>query len=237
MNRGKSRGRGRLLESPIGQEQDIEESQQEEEGSIPFVTDSTQEQTSRSTEEAVTNPVIPPPMATYVIGTLEPFNTETGKWQVYEKRLQQFFIVNSITEDVKKKAYLLTVLGAEICDLIWDLFSPTDPTDTTVTQSMICTKLREHFVPTKVEIAERFRFFQHKQKPEEATASFMASLRNLAKDCSFGEFLNSALRDAFVRPARSTDSNEAIGRIGLDVGLCIQDRCQHGIRNPASQTT
>ncbi|XP_046443918.1 uncharacterized protein K02A2.6-like [Daphnia pulex] len=197
MNRGKSRGRGRLVESQIGQEQDIE-SQQEEEGSIPFVTDSIQEQTARSTEEAVADPVIPPPMATNVIGTLEPFNTETGKWQVYEKRLQQFFIVNSITEDVKKKAYLLTVLGAEICDLIWDLFSPTDPTAATVTHDMICTKLREHFVPTKVEIAERFRFFQYKQKPEETIASFMASLRNLAKDCSFGDFLNSALRDAFV---------------------------------------
>ena len=49
-----------------------------------------------------------------------------------------------------------------------------------------------------MEIAERFRFFQHKQKPEETIASFMASLRNLAKDCSFGDFLNSALRDAFV---------------------------------------
>ncbi|EFX80030.1 hypothetical protein DAPPUDRAFT_244312 [Daphnia pulex] len=80
MNRGKSRGRGRLVESQIGQEQDIE-SQQEEEGSIPFVTDSIQEQTARSTEEAVADPVIPPPMATNVIGTLEPFNTETGKWQ------------------------------------------------------------------------------------------------------------------------------------------------------------
>ena len=70
MNRGKSRGRGRLVESQIGQEQDIE-SQQEEEGSIPLVTDSTQAQTSRSTEEeAVANPVTPPPMATNVIGTL-----------------------------------------------------------------------------------------------------------------------------------------------------------------------
>ncbi|KAI9552647.1 hypothetical protein GHT06_020518 [Daphnia sinensis] len=80
MNRGKARGRGRLVELPIEQEQDIE-SQQEEEGSIPFVTDSTQEQTSRSTEEAVANPVIPPPMATNVIALLEPFNTEMGKWQ------------------------------------------------------------------------------------------------------------------------------------------------------------
>ena len=48
MNSGKSvsRGRDRLVKSPaIEQEQDIE-SQQEEEGRIPFVTDSTQAQTS-----------------------------------------------------------------------------------------------------------------------------------------------------------------------------------------------
>jgi hypothetical protein len=67
------------------------------------VTDSIQEQAARSTEEAVADPVIPPPMATNVIGTLEPFNTETGKWQVYEKRLQQFFIVNSIPKMSRRR--------------------------------------------------------------------------------------------------------------------------------------
>ena len=62
-------------------------------------------------------------------------------WQVYEKILEHFFIVNNITEDVKKKAYLLTVLGADVCDLLRDLFSPTDPTDKTV-KLAICTKLK-----------------------------------------------------------------------------------------------
>ncbi len=49
-----------------------------------------------------------------------------------------------------------------------------------------------------MDIADRFHFYQHKQKPEETIASFMASLRNHAKDFSFGDFLHSSLRDAFV---------------------------------------
>lgn len=133
-----------------------------------------------------------------IFGSIEPFHADTGKWSVYEKRLEQFLIVNDVTTEAKKKACLLTTIGASTCDLIWDLFSPKDPTDASVTFAEICTKLRTHFVPAKVEIAERFRFYQRKQKPDESIATYLASLRNLAKDCGFGTFLDSALRDVFV---------------------------------------
>lgn len=53
-------------------------------------------------------------------------------------------------------------------------------------------------MPATVEIAERFRFHHVKQKPEESEANFLATLRNLAKDCAFGTFLESALRNGFV---------------------------------------
>lgn len=137
-------------------------------------------------------------MTNNIIGTLEPFRPESGKWPVYEKRLQQFYIINGITTDEKKKAYLLTILGAENCDLLWDLFSPTVPTEATVTHDAICLKLKNHFLPARVEIAERFRFYQVKTKPEESVANFLATLRNLTKHCAFGTFLESALRDSFV---------------------------------------
>lgn len=84
-------------------------------------------------------------MANNIIGTLEPFRPDSGKWSVYEKRLQQFYIINGITTDEKKKAYLLTILRAENCDLLWDLFSLTDPTDLTVTHDTIYLKLKKPF--------------------------------------------------------------------------------------------
>lgn len=62
----------------------------------------------------------------------------------------------------------------------------------------ICGKLTQHFTPTKIKIAERFRFYQRKQKEDETIVNFVAAVRNLSKDCQFGSFFNSALRDAFV---------------------------------------
>ena len=130
-----------------------------------------------------------------VIHGLEPFRPEY-KWNVYQKRLEQSFIMNDVTVEGKKKAILLTVIGSEICD--WDLFAPVDPADDTVSYDEICRKLTEHFVPNKIEIAERFRFYQRRQKQDESVANFALALKNLAKDCVFGNFLTSALRDCFV---------------------------------------
>jgi hypothetical protein len=135
------------------------------------VADSTQAQTSRSTEKAVANPVIPLPMATNVIGTLEPINTETGKWhsgRYTKKDFKSSLLLTSLPK-MSRRRLICCLLGAEICDLIWDLFRPTDPTDATVTHDdMICKKLREHFVPATMEIAESFRFFnisKNQKKP------------------------------------------------------------------------
>lgn len=117
---------------------------------------------------------------------------------MYQKRLEQTFIVQDITEDEKKKALLLTSVGGSICNLLWDLFSPEEPTDPQVSYADICNKLSSHFIPAKIEIAERFRFYQRKQLQEESVANYVAVLRNLSKDCAFGDFLQQALRDAFV---------------------------------------
>ena len=117
---------------------------------------------------------------------------------MYQKKLEQTFIVYDLTDDVKKKALLLTSLGSSMWNLLWDLCSPDDPTDDDISYDDICAVLSAHFVPDKIEIAERFRFYQRKQQPGESVATFIAALRNLSKDCAFGAFLQQALRDAFV---------------------------------------
>ena len=96
------------------------------------------------------------------------------------------------------KAIFLCSVGSEFCDLVWDLFSPTDPTEDGVSYAQLLTRLKTHLVPTNVEIAERFKFYQRKQKEEESIKDFEGALWNLAKYCVFGTFPDSALRDAFV---------------------------------------
>ena len=76
--------------------------------------------------------------------------------------------------------------------------SPNSPTEDAVTFKDCCDKLTAHFQPTKLEIAERYKFYQRKQKSEETIAEFEASLRGLSQHCNFGNFLSQALRDAFV---------------------------------------
>ena len=70
--------------------------------------------------------------------TIEPFTPETQKWNVHQKRLEQTFIVQDLTDDMKKKALLLTFLGSSMCNLLWDLCSPDDPTDDDISYDDIC---------------------------------------------------------------------------------------------------
>lgn len=127
--------------------------------------------------------------------TIDAFSPKTQKWQDYQKRLEQSFNVQDLTNDARKKAMLLTSLGRTVCELLWDLFSPNDATEENVTYEDICNVLSNHFTPNKIEVAERFRFYQ---LPEESVSHYLAILSQLSEDCSFKAFLNEALRDAFI---------------------------------------
>ena len=59
-------------------------------------------------------------------------------------------------------------------------------------------KLKKHFEPSKIVIAKRFHFHHWSQGPEETILKFLANLHQLETHCSFGEFLNDALRDRLV---------------------------------------
>ena len=63
--------------------------------------------------------------------------------------------------------------------------------------------LNDHFKPTPLTIAERFKFHRHEQKPEEKVGSYVVALKELAATCEFGSFLNEALRDRLVCGLRS----------------------------------
>ena len=129
---------------------------------------------------------------------MEPFIPKSGKWKVYLARLEQQFFAQHVVDVVLKKAHLLSVIGAEVCELVWDLFEPVDPSSDDVTYKDICDKLTAQFVPVQVEIAQRYHFYQRKQKKGESVTDYLAALRHMATGCSFGTFLPSALRDVFV---------------------------------------
>ena len=169
-----------------------------------------------------------------VFGAIEKFDPETDKWQRYEARLQQYFVANDV-EDSKKKSILLTCVGKSVSDLLWDLCVPDQPDDARFSYKNLCDILKNYFVPQTSEIVERFKFYQRRQKPEESIAEFMKSLRHLAKDCAFGTFLNSALRDIFiVGLSDQRIQSRLLSESALDVDKAMQIALS--MENAAEQT-
>jgi hypothetical protein len=120
------------------------------------------------------------------VGRFEPFDPEQLSWNFYYERLDQFFIANDVVDDNKKRALLITSLSMDQYRLLRNFFSPVSPT--TIPFDQLCRRLQQHFVPEKVEIAEVFKFYQRKQKPDEDMKTFLADLRHFAKDCNLVHF-------------------------------------------------
>ena len=134
-------------------------------------------------------------MAAGIIGSVGEFNPDQESITTYLERMDIYFEVNGISAD-KRVASFLSIVGRETYKRLVDLFAPEKPA--TKSLEAITAKLKEHFEPLKVEIAERYNFYQRNQLPGESVAEFLGELRRLNIDCGFGDFSNQALRDKLV---------------------------------------
>ena len=103
----------------------------------------------------------------------------------------------------KRRAILISTIGAKTYDVLSDLCSPHSPSSKTYTQ--LAGILKVHYAPKKLVIAERYRFQNCVQKEGESVSTFVANLKRLASTCNFGTYLNEALRDRFVCGLRSAN--------------------------------
>ncbi|XP_042147940.1 uncharacterized protein LOC121836796 [Ixodes scapularis] len=114
--------------------------------------------------------------------TIEVF---TGKcWSSWSERLSFYFVANSITDRVKKRALLLTLCGAETFETVRALVAPRTPGD--VSFEELVSALRTHFDPQPSEIYGRYKFQRQDQQQGESISSYVAALKKLAADCNFG---------------------------------------------------
>ena len=104
----------------------------------------------------------------------------------------------------KKVPVLLSVIGAATYSLLRNLVSPLLPKD--VSYKDLSSKLKSHFEPQPIVIAERYHFHRRNQAVDESFAEYIAELRRLSTHCKFGAYLEDALRDRLVCGLR----NEAI---------------------------
>ena len=137
-------------------------------------------------------------MATRMMGFLgapEQFDPTNDDWTLYSERFEHFVKANDI-KDEQKLHFLLSLVGAQTYRLLTNLVAPQKPGELTYDQAK--EKLKGHFKPKPIKIAERFRFYKRQQQQGESMADYVAELRRLATTCEFGGFLDEALLDKFV---------------------------------------
>ena len=103
--------------------------------------------------------------------------------------------------------------------------------------------LKQHYEPKPVVIAERFRFYRWLQAPGESFASYVAELKNLARNCAFEGYLETALRDQFVCGIRSQMVQKHLLRetdltfkLALEVALSVEAAEKHSTQLNSSAT-
>ena len=141
-------------------------------------------------------------------GNLESFNPVSEVFTDYLERFEFYCVANEVRAESKKKAVFLTSIGQAIFEKVKALISP-QSLDATPFEEIKNT-LKGHFSPAKIEIAERYRFFQRKQSSGESVVEYVASLRKLAVHCNFGTHLDTALRDQFVWVVQHQMSERAV---------------------------
>ncbi|KAL6480987.1 hypothetical protein MHYP_G00090670 [Metynnis hypsauchen] len=131
-----------------------------------------------------------------VIGSVAPFDNATQSWEEYSEMLDCFFEANDIKEPDRRRAVLLSVVGATTYSLLRNLVSPELPKAKTYDQ--LIAELKKHFNPTPSEIVQRFKFNSRIRKSGESIAEFVAELRKLALHCDYKDALSEMLRDRLV---------------------------------------
>ena len=129
-------------------------------------------------------------------GKVDEYEREREDWVSYIERIMLFFEANEIEEDSKKKAILLSSVGAGTYKVIKSLAMPNKPAEKTFNE--IVALLKEHETPKPNKIAERFKFNMRDRKDGESLSQYLAELRRLTEHCDYGDQLENMLRDRLV---------------------------------------
>lgn len=123
------------------------------------------------------------------------FDMKTGSWQTYCERLEMYFLVNAVKEELKLPT-LIAFMGEPAYELLVNLCSPKKPANMTLTE--VVKVMQEHLQPNPSILAERFKFRQRRQQAGESISDYVAELKKITRYCEFGTSLDDNLRDQFV---------------------------------------
>lgn len=129
------------------------------------------------------------------IGKLAEFNVRAGNWTLYVERVEMYFKVNAIKEDLWLPT-LIAAMGDEAYELLSNLTSPKKPSEKTFIT--VVQVMRDHLQPKPSFMAERYRFRQRRQLAGESISQYISELKRLSRYCEFETVLEENLRDQLV---------------------------------------
>ncbi|XP_046742528.1 uncharacterized protein K02A2.6-like [Diprion similis] len=168
----------------------IRQQQVEERWRNSTVLESSQVQ-SPNTVQAVSTPSV---SFFSTIGSLSEFSIGED-WELYEERLNQYFVANSVPED-RKVAVLITLIGQEAYKVLKNLCDPCLPS--TKPYSELCDILNKQFAPRVSVFKERIEFYHLTQSEFEKVNEWYARIESKAITCKFGSLLDDKIKDKFV---------------------------------------
>ncbi|KAM3955701.1 uncharacterized protein ACR2FA_010382 [Aphomia sociella] len=129
------------------------------------------------------------------IGKISEFDVDVDNWRLYVERLEQYFVVNKISEELKVPT-LVTVMGARSYELLVNLCTQDKPTSKKFKE--LTDIMEAHLQPRPSILAERYKFHHKKQNTNEKIMEYIADLKKMSRTCDFGKWLDESLRDQLV---------------------------------------
>jgi hypothetical protein len=130
------------------------------------------------------------------------FVPEEEDFLMYIERLELYFKIEKVDEDLKK-SYLCVNLQPSIYADLKSLLSPVEFSKATYKQCIEA--LGKKYTKVKKVISERYTFNSRKQKEGESITDYITVIKTLASSCNFGSFFDSALRDRLVSGLLNTN--------------------------------
>ena len=111
---------------------------------------------------------------TGMLGRVNKFVSSRDDWPQYVERLEYFFVANGITDAGKKRAVLLSIMGAAIYKMLRNILSLVKLGEKTYAE--LVEKLTMHFKPAPSDIVERLKFHSRVRKAGELVSACLAEL-------------------------------------------------------------
>ena len=130
------------------------------------------------------------------IGSVGEFDPDLEYWMQYAERLGHYLTANRMDEISRKRAVLLTAIGAKAYKLLRTLVLPEKPGHKTYDEFVAA--MQQHHSPKPSPIVQRYRFNSQLRREGESVAQYLSKLWALSEFSDFGPSLDDMLRDRLV---------------------------------------